>query len=353
MKETTLFPLTCILLFVANITKAQEIYSNGNLNTGVLTASGVNAPEGYTWSELQNETDNFSEANSFLGFATYYSSDNSNSFTIADDFVVPASETWNVTSFDFFIYQNNYNLSTPPINELKIRLYNGNPSNGGEIIAGNLTTNVFDAANSIETNIYRIANSIAPSPGIVPSTTRKIWKIRGILPCQLIPGTYWVEFQAHSTNNSSLFSPLVTETGVRGLPIWNSQINTIASTFSNPILGWANSIDVGFPNTALDYNQAMPFSVNGSINSLSTYETYIDKNVLLSPNPVKDVLRYLVSAETIVNSYMIVNLYGETIENKSQADSKSEINLSRFSSGIYILKLFTDKGIIIKKFVKE
>ena len=80
------------LLFVSHCSFSQMIYSNGNLTTGTVTKSGVTAPAGYSWSELQNNTGNTTECNRSSGFAGYFNTAGSTSFQLGDDFVVPAGQ---------------------------------------------------------------------------------------------------------------------------------------------------------------------------------------------------------------------------------------------------------------------
>lgn len=53
MRKTLLFAV----LIIADFTMAQT-YDNGGLNTGASSKSGIAAPAGYAWSEVQNNTGN-------------------------------------------------------------------------------------------------------------------------------------------------------------------------------------------------------------------------------------------------------------------------------------------------------
>ena len=78
----------------------------------------------------------------------------------------------------------------------------------------------------------------------------------------------------------------------------------------------------------------------------------LEKNLLIYPNPVKVNL----TLETNLNNtekLEIVNLLGETIYTSFINNKKVTINTSNFQSGVYFLRLVTDNGTIIRKFVKE
>jgi hypothetical protein len=73
------------------------------------------------------------------------------------------------------------------------------------------------------------------------------------------------------------------------------------------------------------------------------------------PNPIKDILT--IDAPQINGEYTISisTINGqEVLKQKINENSgKSEINISNLSSGVYIIKAKTDKGIMVKKFIKQ
>jgi len=72
--------------------------------------------------------------------------------------------------------------------------------------------------------------------------------------------------------------------------------------------------------------------------------------ISIYPNPAKDELRIECTSEQ-VNKIEVFDLSGKTL--MSQMSNPSQINVSHLASGIYFLKIQTDKGAVIKKFVKE
>ncbi len=204
-------------------------------------------PTGFKWSELQN--DNTTEANSSGGITA-----TKGTFSLADDFVVPVGQTWNISRFSFFAYQTG--TTGNPFDELFIKVYNGPPNAGGTLIFGDFVTNrvsgVFDS------KIYRIFNSSVPSPGTAPGTTRLIWKLAADVSLNLSAGTYWVEWTIKAINNGAIFCPSSTAIGQR-LP-WSPPVaNAIQQTISTST--WATIADAGNPATAPDVNVEFPFEV--------------------------------------------------------------------------------------------
>lgn len=291
-KKHTLLSIKYLFIFsCVQLLNAQQIYTNGSLSTGVTSASGVVAPAGYTWSELQNDTTITTEVNRNTGFAAYFNNAGTTSFQLADNFIVPAGEQWNISSFDFFIHQNSYFGINIPVDQLRIQIWNGDPSlSSSVVIFGNMSTNVLNAASEGNTFIYRIPNSIIGNPVIAPNTNRKIWKIRGTSSVVLNAGSYWVVYQFHAINDGAIFIPSVTLLGTRGLLGWNAKQNFVANTVPSTVLGWASVVDVGDPTAAPDIAQDLPFLINGMISTLDIADNKFSSLVFLYPNPVKNIL---------------------------------------------------------------
>ena len=79
----------------------------------------------------------------------------------------------------------------------------------------------------------------------------------------------------------------------------------------------------------------------------------IDKSNSISiyPNPTSSILTIETNSNT-QQKLEIVNLLGQTMYTY-YIYSKATVDVSAFAKGIYIMKLNTDKGIIVKKFIKE
>jgi hypothetical protein len=227
-----------------------QLYSNAGgygsgaigLSSGSITGSGVSAPAGFEWSELQS--DGAGNANASAGFTS------SPGFRIADDFTIPVGQTWDITNIMTYAYQTGSAANTQPINGGSINIWNGAPNAGGTIIA----TGTFGG--SANTNLYRLFNTTTPAPGTAPGTTRLLrevtWNFSGV---SLAAGTYWIDFQYIATNGGTVFAPSITLPGTRGLNGWN------ALQFSGGTNTWAAVVDAGNPSSAPDVAQDFPFVI--------------------------------------------------------------------------------------------
>ncbi|MCF6307735.1 MAG: T9SS type A sorting domain-containing protein [Flavobacteriaceae bacterium] len=79
--------------------------------------------------------------------------------------------------------------------------------------------------------------------------------------------------------------------------------------------------------------------------------TEIENKIQIYPNPVKDVLT-IANKEQAVIIYKIYNTTGQVVQSSSSFNT-NQINISHLNSGIYFLKLISDKEEIAVKFIIE
>lgn len=318
-------------MLIAGFSSAQS-YQNGGLSTGTTSNNGTNAPAGFTWSELQNNTGNITESNTSLGLGGTYSSSNAN-FFIADDFVVPVGEKWAITSIDFFAYQTNYVGSTSPFNTVRVNVFDSDPSIAGATsVFGDDTTNRF--LSSEDAKMYRIGNSAVPVTATAPLTNRKIWKVRANTPMSLNPGTYWVKYQLQNVVAASAgFLPPVTILGTRGLPSFNAKQADVVSG------SWVSIIDIGNPTTAPDYPLDMPFIITYTKTSLGSTEVLqYDNRINVYPNPAKDAFKIAMPQGIKPTNIEIFDASGRLVKTMKTADSYT---ISDLNPGVYTVKINT------------
>ena len=73
--------------------------------------------------------------------------------------------------------------------------------------------------------------------------------------------------------------------------------------------------------------------------------------IILYPNPTKDILNFTLSESISATAYEIYNLLGEKV---SYGDlNTNSISVSNLANGVYIVKIRTNEGVLISKFIKE
>ncbi len=301
-----------------------QSYSNGPLSTGATANNGATAPTGYTWSEVQLGNVTAGSTASVVSGSAY---------SLADDFEVPATEKWTLSSIEFFGYQTG--MTSNPFTTLYVQLYSGKPGAGGTVIHGDLSTNVM--ASSTSAAMYRIFESSVSTPG----TTRPIWRLKGNVAKELMPGTYWVNVSSVVTNGGSAFFPAVTIPGQIAAP--NS--NSIQYTGS----AWQPVSD---PAGGTNY-QALPFVITYTVTALGTTETrQMDSRMVVYPNPTKESFKIVLPDDARAKSN-IIELYdmsGKLVKTFNVADS---YNIKDLQKGAYLIKVKGGDVIKAARIVKE
>jgi len=88
-----------------------------------------------------------------------------------------------------------------------------------------------------------------------------------------------------------------------------------------------------------------PTSIGVEENSNFTFN-----NILIYPNPAKDNLTIEIYKNATVE---IVNLQGQIVKNITLTNYKNDIDIKKLIDGVYLIKITTDKEIIVKKFIKQ
>ena len=266
---------------------ANILYDNGPLVNSPGTGFG-GADESVLFSPLGT-----------YGFGAQQVSGNS----MAEDFIVSPGGGWDPSKFTFFAYQTG-TTTTSTVTGLFLRIYNGDPTAGGTIIWGDLTTNRMTATSW--SNIYRTL-------AVGGATDRGIMKVEAtVTGLHLSPGTYWVEWQfTGSASYSGPWAPPVTITGTY----------TTGNAKQNVAGTWGNAMDGS-------YQQGMPFIIEGggggqTVPGLIGYNIYRDGTLLHYNNHPNQTAyndedlptgtyNYLVSAIYDLTGYGFPGQFGES-----------------------------------------
>ncbi len=127
---------------------------------------------------------------------------------IADDFEVPAGQTWEITGITVGGYQTGSG-TTPTINGLYLAGYDDPPTTG-TVVYGDIGTNVFTSA--IWSDIYRVNEA-----GTGVNSDRPIMAVTATFSTSWIApeGTYWIGWQLDGTASSGPWAPPVVIMGTQ------------------------------------------------------------------------------------------------------------------------------------------
>lgn len=313
--------LLSLVILCGSLMNAQT-YSGGNLSTGATTSTSVAAPAGYTWSELQS-------TNTTLGAGGQLTATVNN--RLADDFVVPAGESWAISSVDVFAYQTS--TTTFPIDQLNLQIWSGSPAAAGTVVFGSPTTNILNVAGSGDSFMYRVAASAV-------GTTRRIWKLRATVSKTLLPGAYYLDFQVHAINDGNVFLPPVTIVGAAA----PAGANAIQSTSGT----WASLVDAGSGAV-----QAMPFVVTYVATTLGTTETrQLDSRVVVYPNPTVESFKLSLPEESL-GAQTEISIYDQSGRKVKSFRISESYNVKDLKSGIYLIKINDGQNVKATKLIKK
>lgn len=143
--------------------------------------------------------------------------------------------------------------------------------------------------------------------------------------------------------------------GVNGRELWKTD-GTDAGTV---LVGDINTSGDSNPSDLIVASNQLFFSANDGVtgkelwkyqdSSLSTKSFELENTISIHPNPTSD--RFSVESKFKVNTLEILDITGKQI--KLFVDDMVDYNIEDLTSGVYFVKLQTEKGSITKKLLKE
>ena len=79
---------------------------------------------------------------------------------------------------------------------------------------------------------------------------------------------------------------------------------------------------------------------------------FVLKNTILFPNPTTGQVT-IQNAQCIMETVEILDVYGKLLTYKEVNDSTTTIDVTNYASGVYLVRVHTDKGIVTKRIIKE
>ena len=101
--------------------------------------------------------------------------------------------------------------------------------------------------------------------------------------------------------------------------------------------GW-----ISITNFLIDVDSAFPSAVNDAVFSA---------NILVYPNPAKDMVNIRNLSEWSINQYTIADMTGKVVKNGVGTKEVFSVDISDLNSGIYTIQLSTANGYVVKKVV--
>ena len=217
----------------------------------VALTAGTKGNRDYLVDQAQYVTDpgaiNGADASNLQGAQSTYGpgAQHSSGNMVGDDFTLAAAST--ITSIEVYAYQTG-STTTSTFNALYATIYDGNPMSGGQIIWGDMNTNIMTT--TAWTNCYRTSN--------LSGTTRPIMSITAEnLNIPLEAGTYYLVWNLGGTGSSGPWGQPV---AIAGQTNTGNAIQYITSSSA-----WQNLTDSGCGDP-----YGMAFRLGGNAGSTPT-----------------------------------------------------------------------------------
>lgn len=113
------------------------------------------------------------------------------------------------------------------------------------------------------------------------------------------------------------------------------------------------TVSVSHKRTLSPVGQRFSLIISGANLTNLGNEDFALKAFSLYPNPVIDILNYSFGDGIVLNSLSISDVTGKVILSKSSNLDFQSIDVSNFSSGLYLITFKTNNNSVTKKFIKE
>jgi hypothetical protein len=133
--------------------------------------------------------------------------------------------------------------------------------------------------------------------------------------------------------------------------------NVIDEVIYNDVLPWSEEADgdgafLQLSGLGLDNSLASNWTaINDIAGNLSVNSVQVEPYVVLSPNPVSDLLTLKISLGEIHN-VKLYSLNGKLVKTYTFNQSNVEVDLSAFENGLYLLQIQTNTNLLHKKIIK-
>ena len=131
---------------------------------------------------------------------------------------------------------------------------------------------------------------------------------------------------------------------------WFSQISNTTYNLSSVCFANANTgyIVGGTTVYPTNYNIILKTTNSGGPSGIEGFEK--NNNITIYPNPVNDKIEITELDNGMIE---IINIQGQIVKTLNTSNTKTTIDLSKLSSGVYTMRIKTDDGIMIKKIIKQ
>ncbi len=133
--------------------------------------------------------------------------------------------------------------------------------------------------------------------------------------------------------------------------VGNGTSGNVDGTGSAARLFYPNGIVLDAQNT-LYIADSQNHKMRKIAQNLAVEDFELERQLAVYPVPVTNVLNIVNSNGLVLNSYSVIDVNGRKLVDTT-FEATSSIDLTTFTPGIYFIELKTEKGILVKKIIKE
>jgi hypothetical protein len=124
------------------------------------------------------------------------------------------------------------------------------------------------------------------------------------------------------------------------------------NSWGNNPLGFicADASEIGVITTLLNFQNYNNVAVSDNC-TLSVPENHVAEKVKMYPNPVRDV--FVIESSSPIKSIDLFDIQGRNLYSKLSNNTSGTLDFSPYPKGIYLIRVFTEDGIITERIVKE
>jgi hypothetical protein len=120
--------------------------------------------------------------------------------------------------------------------------------------------------------------------------------------------------------------------------------NFLAFSIGSPVVISSNSSGCNSPEEVQDSCEA---------NAVMIYEQDVNNTYILYPNPTSNYFWLNLKPDVEVVAIEIFNIQGKEVMQQKVLSSNLSFNISQFPNGIYYIRIYTSKGIDVKKLIVQ
>jgi arabinogalactan endo-1,4-beta-galactosidase len=162
----------------------------------------------------------------------------------------------------------------------------------------------------------------------------------------------WLQTIVESAGNQFLVPSVGTDVA--------SQVNLTVPLNTTPTASLTNGeyydmyVELWTANWGLKLGSSLSSKLTIAANgTLRVADLSLDKGFVLYPNPVSNILSFKSANDLKIEAVKITNILGETVHCDTNSEVRNTIDVSKLSSGIYIVSIVSQDGTEHFKFIKK